>query len=114
MANLWFPFELMQVLLLVGYHYLLAFYKLFVPNRRRQIRGQVVLITGAGQGIGRQLALKFAREGANLALWDINEVRSSQVCHPISRINCIVILHVSEVHLCTKTCSQVFCFGDIE
>ena len=34
----------------------------------------VVLITGAGQGIGKCLALQFGEIGAKLALWDINEV----------------------------------------
>ena len=31
-------------------------------------RGQVVLITGPGRGIGRAIALCFAREGASIAL----------------------------------------------
>jgi NAD(P)-dependent dehydrogenase (short-subunit alcohol dehydrogenase family) len=32
----------------------------------------VVLITGAGSGLGKQLALRFAREGASIAAVDIN------------------------------------------
>lgn len=38
-----------------------------------KLREKVALITGAGQGIGRSIALKFAAEGANLALFDINK-----------------------------------------
>jgi NAD(P)-dependent dehydrogenase (short-subunit alcohol dehydrogenase family) len=38
-----------------------------------QLEGKRALITGAAQGIGRATALAFAREGASLALLDINE-----------------------------------------
>jgi all-trans-retinol dehydrogenase (NAD+) len=37
-----------------------------------EIAGRNVLITGGASGIGRRLALKLARLGANLALWDLH------------------------------------------
>jgi 3-oxoacyl-[acyl-carrier protein] reductase len=43
------------------------------------LKGRVVLITGAAQGIGRATALAFAREGAHLALLDIDADKLTEV-----------------------------------
>jgi len=37
-----------------------------------RLSGKVSIITGAGQGIGRATAIKFAKEGAKVAVCDIN------------------------------------------
>ncbi len=42
-------------------------------SEHSSITGQTVLVTGAGQGLGRATSLAFARRGAKVALVDINE-----------------------------------------
>ncbi len=50
------------------------FVKSFVPQTRKSIDGKIVVITGAGSGVGRAIALRFAKLNAITVLWDINRV----------------------------------------
>ncbi|CAG11636.1 unnamed protein product, partial [Tetraodon nigroviridis] len=50
-----------------------SFVHLFVPIKKKNISGEVVLITGAGSGIGRLMAQEFAALDTVLVLWDINQ-----------------------------------------
>ena len=43
------------------------------------LRGKVVVITGAGAGIGRATALRFAQEGAKVAGWDVSDKAAAQL-----------------------------------
>ena len=47
------------------------------------IQGKVVVVTGAGQGIGRSIALRLARDGANLALVDLKEDKLEAVAEEV-------------------------------
>ncbi|XP_058030970.1 epidermal retinol dehydrogenase 2 isoform X2 [Ahaetulla prasina] len=66
-----FFLETLTTILLCIY-YLMEFFLSFIYARKKNIAGEIVLITGAGSGMGRLMALKFARLGATLVLWDIN------------------------------------------
>jgi NAD(P)-dependent dehydrogenase (short-subunit alcohol dehydrogenase family) len=38
----------------------------------KSLKGKLVVVTGAASGLGRETAFELARQGARLALWDIN------------------------------------------
>jgi len=52
------------------------------------IKGKVALVTGAGQGIGRGIALRLAKDGADLALIDLNEAKLATVSREIEALGC--------------------------
>ncbi|EEC13326.1 short-chain dehydrogenase, putative [Ixodes scapularis] len=48
--------------------------RLAFPGPKKSIRDNIVLVTGAGHGLGREIALKCASLGATLVLLDINKL----------------------------------------
>ncbi|XP_054248264.1 estradiol 17-beta-dehydrogenase 11-like [Indicator indicator] len=65
--------DLLLFLATLLYSYLEALLKLFVPVRKKSISGELVLVTGAGHGVGRATAFEFAKQHSRLVLWDINQ-----------------------------------------
>jgi len=45
----------------------------------KNLKGEIVLITGAASGIGRLQAFEYAKYGASLVLWDIDQGNLSKV-----------------------------------
>ena len=43
------------------------------------LRNKVVIVTGGTGGIGRATAVRFAQEGARVAIWDMNDAASAEV-----------------------------------
>uniref|UniRef100_A0A2K6UY01 Estradiol 17-beta-dehydrogenase 11 n=1 Tax=Saimiri boliviensis boliviensis TaxID=39432 RepID=A0A2K6UY01_SAIBB len=68
-----FFLDILLLLPLLIFCSLESFVKLFLPKRRKSVTGEIVLITGAGHGIGRLTAYEFAKLKSKLVLWDINK-----------------------------------------
>lgn len=49
-----------------------------------RLKGRVAIITGAASGIGKATAIRFAREGASVALWDVNREGGEAVTQMIN------------------------------
>jgi 3-oxoacyl-[acyl-carrier protein] reductase len=60
------------------------------------VRGKTILVTGAGRGIGRSLALHFARKGANLALLDTNSEEVADSCVRCTEVGALARSYVAD------------------
>ena len=47
------------------------------------LAGKVAIVTGAGQGIGQACALRVAKEGAKVAVCDVNDKAGERVVKAI-------------------------------
>jgi len=87
-----FFLETLKVIGLTLYYWLELLVFSIVPRRKKNVSSEIVLITGAGSGIGRLLSLKFASLGATVVLWDINEEGLKETSR-LARANGAVRVH---------------------
>ena len=74
----------------------------------KSFQGKVAAITGAGSGIGRALALQLAREGASLALSDINLADVQETANQAQALGATV--HVAQLDVANR--DAVFQWAD--
>ena len=55
------------------------------PKEQLKLKGQVAIVTGAASGIGRGIAIRFAREGVKVAIVDINREGAQKVASEIQK-----------------------------
>jgi 3-oxoacyl-[acyl-carrier protein] reductase len=49
-----------------------------------RLKDKVALVTGGARGIGREIALLFAREGADIVIGDVNQLEAEKTCAEIT------------------------------
>lgn len=63
-----------------------AIYEIFVTKPRKAVRGQLALITGGANGIGREIAINLARHGCNIAILDIDLTMANKTASELVQI----------------------------
>jgi FlaA1/EpsC-like NDP-sugar epimerase len=71
-----------------------------LPADSEFVRDRVVLITGGGSGIGRKMALQFARRNAIVVIWDIFEAGMQETVKLVQSAGGRI--HSYKVHFCLK------------
>ena len=84
------------------------FVYLFRERPRQDVANKIVLITGAGSGVGREMAIRFAKLNAILVLWDIDDV--SDIFSDFLTILKMTLLHKHSVN---ETANEIRRIGGI-
>ena len=83
-----------------------------------RFKGRIALVTGAGQGIGKSIALKFAEEAADLALFDINRdscTETAQQCQSLGRRCAVFVVDVANRERVQMACEEALAvFGGVD
>ncbi|KAG5846566.1 hypothetical protein ANANG_G00116360 [Anguilla anguilla] len=70
--NLWFLKDFVDLIIAAAFYFFEAVVRLLVQPPRKDVEGEIVLVTGAAHGVGRRIAEEMGQLGATLVLWDVN------------------------------------------
>ena len=62
-----------------------------------KLKDRVALITGSARGIGKNIALEFAREGATIFINDVNAENASQTCNQLKEFGAKCFSYIADV-----------------
>ena len=62
-----------------------------------KLSGKIALVTGGAQGIGRGIALRLAKDGADIALVDLNPEKLAQVAKEVEALGRKATTFVADV-----------------
>jgi len=63
-----------------------ALFRMVYPAPLKSVKGEIVLITGSGHGIGKELAFQYAAKGAVVVCWDINAKGNQETMEHIIKL----------------------------
>lgn len=66
-------------------------------NTRRRFTDKSIIVTGAGSGIGRETAMRFAREGGQVLVSDIDAARAKETTRLITEGGGLAELDITDV-----------------
>jgi 3-oxoacyl-[acyl-carrier protein] reductase len=72
-----------------------------------RLDGKIAIVTGAGSGFGEGIALRFAAEGAAVAVVDLNADGAARVAHAIAQAGGKALALVADVARSTDTARMV-------
>ena len=76
-------------------------------NYSEDFSNKVVIITGAGSGIGKETAKRMIDNGAKVALWDYNEDTLNNIQKELGQNSLSVLVDVSDENSVNKAANEV-------
>lgn len=74
-------------------------YRTVRPREEKEVQGEVAVVTGAGHGIGREIAKQLVQLGVRVACWDINKEGASETVLELEKLGgqgMVVVVDVSD------------------
>jgi all-trans-retinol dehydrogenase (NAD+) len=104
--------ETLTDILLLIYYIFHSIFMFFIPGKyySKSVENNVILITGAGSGVGKALALGFAKRGAVVVIWDINKSGLEDTVQLVKAINGTIfsyLVDITDKNLVYETASKV-------